>query len=193
MPSGLKGNSVALTRRSRVPPPKPPPSRHAQGAEGDRAWRWRRSAARSADGWRQQEVRWFGWWRGSGRRKPTQSTHRSSLSRTLANQRRYHGATSCTSERVLCKKTKLEQSWLWSDIPFLWLSSFNERSFRNNLCSLRAIEYVSAYARTTHLGPVCNELAPRVDEHCVRAGSESRKTSGDRTPVIRIAEFATWC
>jgi len=24
----------------------------AQGAEGDRAWRWRRSAARSADGWR---------------------------------------------------------------------------------------------------------------------------------------------
>jgi len=40
---------------SQADPTEPPPSRHAQGAGGDRAWRWRRSAARSADGWRHHQ------------------------------------------------------------------------------------------------------------------------------------------
>ena len=42
--------------RPRIPPAAPPPSRHTQRAKGDRACIWRRSAARSADGWRQQHA-----------------------------------------------------------------------------------------------------------------------------------------
>ena len=54
--SSIVATQLEQRECSRANSPKPPPSIHAQGAEGDRAWIWRRSAARSADGWRQHQI-----------------------------------------------------------------------------------------------------------------------------------------